>query len=277
MIIPLLSIACLALLGRLALPAALRFLRQHGLVSSNYAGDVIPVGTGIILFVLFAAFYTGLELTASIGYMPEEESIARGHMAGFMLVFAVGWLDDSVGDRTVKGLGGHWRKWRDTRTLSTGGVKAAVIGIAALWIVLRESGHFAESLIDWVTIVLSANALNLLDVRPGRAWKGFYIGAAILVAAIADWISFVWLLPCAAGGLALMPGDLKGKHMLGDCGSNLLGFALGCTLAVAAPVWLQGAGLVVLAAMHRTAERSSITAWIERHKWARWLDRCGRA
>lgn len=276
MIIPLLSVVCLALSGRLALPSALRFLRQHGLVTSNYAGDVIPVGTGVVLFVLFAAFYTGLELTASIHPMPEANSIVGGHMSAFLLVFAVGWLDDSVGDRTVKGLGGHWRKWRDTRTLSTGGVKAAVIGIAALWIVLRESGHFAESLVDWATIVLSANALNLLDVRPGRAWKGFYIGAAILLA-VSDWGRCIWLLPCAAGGLALMPGDLKGKHMLGDCGSNLLGFALGCTLAMAAPVWLQAAGLVVLAAMHRTAERSSITAWIERHKWVRWLDRYGRA
>ncbi|TNJ67354.1 hypothetical protein FE784_05200 [Paenibacillus hemerocallicola] len=277
MIIPFLSIVCLYLLGRLALPAVVRFLRQHGLVSSNYAGDIIPVGTGVVLIILFAAFYTGLELTASIGRTPAADTIARGPMAAFLLVFAVGWLDDSVGDRTVKGLGGHWRKWRDTRTLSTGVVKAAVIVVAALWIVLRESGNFAESLVDWITIVLSANALNLLDVRPGRAWKGFYIGAAILIAASADWTRCVWLLPSIAGGLALMPGDLKGKHMLGDCGSNLLGFVLGCTMAIAAPVWLQATGLFMLAAMHRTAERSSITAWIERHKWVRWLDRFGRA
>jgi UDP-N-acetylmuramyl pentapeptide phosphotransferase/UDP-N-acetylglucosamine-1-phosphate transferase len=74
-----------------------------------------------------------------------------------------------------------------------------------------------------------------------------------------------------------MPGDLKGKHMLGDCGSNLLGFVLGCTMAITAPVWLQATGLFMLAVMHRTAERSSITAWIERHKWVRWLDRFGRA
>lgn len=277
MIIPLLLIVGLALSGRLTLPAALRFLRQHGLESPNYAGDVIPVGTGVVLFILFAAFYTGLALAASIGHSPAADLLARGHMASFLLVFAVGWLDDSIGDRTVKGIGGHWRKWRDTRTLSTGVVKAAVIGIAAVWFVLRESGNFAEALVDWITIVLSANALNLLDVRPGRAWKGFYVGAAILIAASTDWTRSVWLLPCAAGGLALMPGDLKGKHMLGDCGSNLLGFALGCTLAIAAPVWLQATGLAVLAAMHRTAERGSITAWIERHKWVRWLDRCGRA
>lgn len=269
-------LAALACAGRLALPATLRFLRQHGLTSANYAGDIIPVGSGAVLVLLFALLYTIAELTAASGLWPEAAAVIRGDTAAFMLVFAAGWIDDSIGDRAVKGFGGHWRQWRETRTPSTGVIKAAVIGIAALWVVTRYSSYWAEGLLDWLTIVLAANAVNLLDVRPGRAWKSFYLGSAILLTAIPEWMSLIWLLPCAAGGIALMPGDLRGKHMLGDCGSNLLGFALGCSIAVAAPLWLQGLALAVLAVMHRTAEKSSITAWIERHRWVRWLDRFGR-
>lgn len=277
MIAALLALSALALLGRLALPPALRFLRQHGMVASNYAGDVIPVASGVVLAVLFASFYTAAELLALSGYGVASDPFVREPMAALLAVFAAGWLDDSVGDRKVKGFAGHWRSLRETRTPSTGVIKAAVIGLAALWIVMREGGHWAEALFDWLTIVLSANALNLLDVRPGRAWKGFLIGGAIALAASPDAFRCVWLLPGAAGGLALLPGDLRGAHMLGDCGANLLGFALGLTLALAVPIWLQALALVVLAAMHRTAEKSSITAWIERHKWVRWLDRLGRA
>ncbi|MDF2714178.1 MAG: hypothetical protein K0R28_1103 [Paenibacillus sp.] len=276
MIVYLILLITLACAGRLALPTTLRFLRQHGLTAANYAGDKIPVGSGAVLILLFALFYTIAELSAARGVWTETASVIRGHIAAFLLVFAAGWIDDSIGDRAVKGFGGHWRQWRDTRTPSTGGVKAAVIGIAALWVVIRGGGSWLEWIFDWITIVLAANAVNLLDVRPGRAWKSFFLGAVLLLAANPDWTHCIWLLPCAAGGIALMPGDLRGKHMLGDCGSNLLGFALGCSLAVAAPLWLQGTALAVLAAMHRTAEKSSITAWIERHRWVHWLDRFGR-
>ncbi|TMV51382.1 hypothetical protein FE783_06245 [Paenibacillus mesophilus] len=269
-------IVVLACAGSAVLPATLRFLRQHGLTAANYAGDNIPVGSGAVLALLFALLHTIAELTAASGLWMDTAAVIRGNTAAFLLVFAAGWIDDSIGDRAVKGFGGHWRQWRETRTPSTGAIKAGVIGIAAFWIVTRYSSNWAEGLLDWVTIVLAANAVNLLDVRPGRAWKSFYLGAAILLAAKPEGASIIWLLPSAAGGIALMPGDLRGKHMLGDCGSNLLGFALGCSLAVAAPIWLQGPALAVLAAMHRTAEKSSITAWIERHRWVRWLDRFGR-
>lgn len=263
----------LAGIGRIALPAALRFLSGHRLTAPNYAGDVIPVGSGVVLALLFAAMYTFVELLAAFKAELSILLVLRNDMAAYMVVFAAGWMDDAAGDRTVKGLTGHWRNWRATGTPSTGVIKAAAIGMAALWIVLHNDGSWLVRCFDWMIIVMTANAVNLLDVRPGRAWKSFCIGTMLLAAAQPVWERCIWLMPGAAGALALMPGDLNGKHMLGDSGANLLGFALGCSLAYAAPLWLQAAALLMLAAMHRTAEKSSITAWIERHRWARWLDR----
>lgn len=270
-------LAALAAIGRMALPATIRFLLRHRLTATNYAGDVIPTGTGALLAVLAASLYGSAAALHAIGLVSADTlRSVETEMAAYMLVFAVGWTDDLIGDRSVKGFGGHWRSFRETGTLSTGALKAAGVGLAALWIV-RGGTVWWEAAVDWTTIVLSANALNLLDVRPGRAWKTFYAGAALLAIADPAWSRSVWLLPGAAGGAALFSGDLKGKHMLGDSGANLLGFSLGCSIAGAAPWWLQTGALIVLAAMHRTAETGSITAWIERHKWLRWFDRLGRA
>lgn len=270
----------LAVAGKLALPGVLRFLHRHGLVRENYAGQTIPAGTGTLLVFLLALFYTLVSVLAQIGFDPGMLPFAAGgagtEMAAHMLVFAVGWIDDSVGDRSVKGLSGHWRNLLNSGTLSTGALKAIGVGAAALWVVAGGSGSWAEKLFDWMTIVLAANAMNLLDVRPGRAWKCFLAGAAVLLACDPAWSRSPWLLPATAGALALLPGDLRGRHMLGDSGANLLGFALGCSLAASAPLLLQAGALLLFAAMHRAAETGSITQWIERHKWVRWLDRIGR-
>jgi hypothetical protein len=268
----------LAASARVALPVTLRFLREHRMTGRNYAGDEIPVGSGAVVAITLVLFYTAvcfLSGTAHLGY----ESVypfLRGSIPGLLLVYAVGLLDDCVGERTVKGISGHWKRWRQTGTPSTGVVKTAGIVLAALWVAMFSSEFWAEALFDWITIALAANALNLLDVRPGRAWKSFYCGAAVIAAANPAAILYTWLLPGAAGGTALLAGDLKGKHMLGDSGANVLGFMLGCSLVDAAPFWLQAIAFALLAAMHRTAERGSISAWIERHKWVQWLDRFGR-
>ncbi|MBD2861413.1 hypothetical protein [Paenibacillus oceani] len=270
-------IGALAILGLFMLPPAVRFLRSHGMTVPNYEGEIIPVGTGAVLIVLYMASYGMLQLKAAWGLSGSTVSTTSAYFPAFLLVFAAGWTDDMVGKRSVKGMGGHFRSWRETRTFTTGAVKAAAIGLAALWMVADGSRTWWEACIGWAAIAMTANALNLLDVRPGRAWKGFYAGAMAVAAAEPGWSGNVWLLPAIAGGLALMPGDLRGKHMLGDCGANLLGFALGCAIADSFPLWLQTVYLLFLAAIHRTAEKDSITAWIDKHKWVRWLDRFGRA
>lgn len=270
-------IGLLALIGMIALPASLRFLRSHRMTVPNYAGEVIPVGTGAVLIVLYMALYGLLKMKAVLDVSGMDDSEIQAYFPALLLVFAAGWTDDTIGERSVKGIRGHFNSWRQSGTLTTGAVKAVVIGLAALWVVTDGSRTWVEECIGWVTIVMTANAMNLLDVRPGRAWKGFYAGAAAVAIADPGWAGNVWLLPAIAGGLALMPGDLRGRHMLGDCGANLLGFALGCAIVDTFPLWIQTVCLLILAAIHRTAEKDSITAWIDKHKWVRWLDRLGRA
>lgn len=268
----------LVVLGWRALPPITRFLCEHGMTARNYLGDRIPVGSGVLIAILYAISYTCRLVAERLGmeWPIIGGAVLGGQTAAVFFVFAIGWLDDSNGAKDVKGFKGHWNRLRTEGTVTSGIVKAAGIAAAALWVVLEQGASFLEAGIGWLTIVLSANAVNLLDVRPGRALKSFAAAAAVLLAASPTIMAFRWLAPAIAAGIVLLPGDLKGKHMLGDCGANTLGFALGCALAAGTSVWTQGAALAVLAAVHWKAETGSITQWIERHRWARWLDRLGR-
>ena len=72
--------------------------------------------------------------------------------------------------------------------------------------------------------------MNLLDLRPGRASKGF-LTAWIVLAAFAWGSAYVVLsLPVAAATLLWLAPDLGERGMLGDVGANLLGAVLGAGL-----------------------------------------------
>jgi hypothetical protein len=120
-----------------------------------------------------------------------------------------------------------------------------------------------------LVIAESANIINLLDLRPGRAGK--VVAAANL-----------GLLGGPSGGLAaaalgatgaVLPDDLCERTMLGDCGANALGALLGVQLAAAGelPLTTATVGLLTLA-----SERWSFNAVIDSCRPLRAIDRLGR-
>ncbi|HEU4356418.1 MAG TPA: hypothetical protein VFT27_12590, partial [Actinomycetota bacterium] len=76
--------------------------------------------------------------------------------------------------------------------------------------------------------------------------------------------------------LAALPLDLRERAMLGDAGSNPLGFAVGLGLYAT----LDGAGVVFAAAaavvLNVLAETVTLSRVIDRTPPLRWLDRAGR-
>src|SRR5690606_7007198 len=83
-------------------------------------------------------------------------------------------------------------------------------------------------------------------------------------------------LPIAAAALLVLPRDLGGKVMLGDTGANILGFTLGFSVVVVAPLGHLLVISVLLVALHWAAERSSLTAIIERNFVLNFIDQWGR-
>jgi UDP-N-acetylmuramyl pentapeptide phosphotransferase/UDP-N-acetylglucosamine-1-phosphate transferase len=199
--------------------------------------------------------------------------------AALGVVGGVGAHDDLKGSSTTKGIRGHIGALRHGEVTS-GAVKIGVIGLTGLVAAAalrRERGQpdsLTGTLLDGALIAGTANLLNLLDLRPGRALKVALATAPI--AASAAPASSGLIAPTAGAGAAALPDDLAGKSMMGDCGANTLGAALGCALvegtsAPARRLLLGGVvGLTLL------SERVSFSAVIESTPWLRRLDELGR-
>jgi hypothetical protein len=192
----------------------------------------------------------------------------------------VGGYDDLAGARPEqagdKGLAGHLAALREGR-VSAGAVKVAGIGAAAaIAAVLTRRGSGGSALADGVlTIGLvagTANLLNLLDLRPGRAGK-----AAVLLAAATVGGPAGSLVAGPLGAtLGVLPADLGERVMLGDCGANALGALLGLRLA-ALPGRSSRVGLLgAVTALTLASEKVSFTRVIESTPGLRELDRLGR-
>lgn len=183
---------------------------------------------------------------------------------------AVGAYDDVAGaredQRRDKGLRGHAAALRQGR-LSAGAVKVVGIGVVGL-LSARLAGRprAADVVVDGALVAVSANLLNLFDLRPGRALK-----VGLVAAAAVD-------EPGAAGAaLALLPGDLGERTMLGDAGANGLGAVLG--VALARRVAGRRGRLVALAAglgLTAASEVVSYSRVIDAVPPLRALDRLGR-
>lgn len=208
----------------------------------------------------------------------------RGAAALSVLVPGVlGGLDDLVGDSTTKGLRGHLGALRSGRVttgaLKIGGLGGVAVVAALMEMTARETAPMAKggsplrhAAVDSVVIAGSANLVNLLDLRPGRALK-------VTTAA-----GLVLMLPAGSrttagtvvGVAALLPEDLAGESMLGDCGANALGSLLGLALVRGLPPRGRVVAAAVVTGLTLASERVSFTRVIESTPVLREIDAWGR-
>jgi hypothetical protein len=110
---------------------------------------------------------------------------------------------------------------------------------------------------------LSANVLNQLDTRPGRALKAYVLGALAVDAPLNL-------------AVLLLPYDLREMAMLGDAGANGLGALLGLNSVDRFTGRGRWAAIGALAGLTLLGERTSIGGLIERTPGLADLDRLGR-
>ncbi len=266
-----------------AAPFVSRLLcRLLGLVRPNFRGDVIPSSVGLTFLLVGAGVYASLAWRGSGGPMASSARLFLLVTVGFGLL---GLADDLWGTRAVGGFRGHLRALLRGRP-TTGGVKlvgGGVIALLAAW-GLRGGGTSAAAAaanlpelgLDALLIALAANTLNLLDVRPGRALAGFALLAlpTCALAALGQSLSGGGLLIVLviAAAVEAVP-DARGRAMMGDTGSNLLGATAGLAAAIALPVWGRALLLLALLFINAAAERVSLSRVIERTPWLAAIDR----
>lgn len=267
-----------ALLSGAALVAAPAFsavairvkLAQH---VENYRGRRLPVVLGL-------AWFAAVQLAVFGAYLLDgpERSAGRTlwHVADWaaFVMLLVGLLDDRRGGRD-RGFRAHLASLVHLRP-TTGAVKLLVGGGIAVWLAVILSGGTVHVVASALLIALATNLVNALDVRPGRALK-FSIPLLAVSWVFLSGEPLAILMATAVGGaLGILPFDLAEAGMLGDAGSNPIGFLTGLGLAAVLPTWgvLVAAGLAV--ALQVAAETVTISRLIDAVPALRWFDRLGR-
>ncbi|WP_433349618.1 hypothetical protein [Micromonospora sp. CA-111912] len=285
----------MSLLGRLLIVGAgaaaaryaLREVRTSpvapALERTNFRGRTLTLAAG-------PALAAGAAAAGALG-APSGPAGAAALVAG-VGGGAVGIYDDMVGARpeqkAAKGFAGHLAALREGRVtaglVKIVGVGAAGLGAAALLAAdptvaahPRRQRHGAvgrtvDVLLGAGVIAGTANLLNLLDLRPGRALKSGLLLGAPLASGPHGGIA-AGAVGAAAG---LLSDDLDEQVMIGDGGANALGALLGVALAARTGPLGRAGALAVLAGLTAASEKVSFTQVIQATPGLRELDALGR-
>ncbi len=270
----------------------------------NYRGQPVFMGLGVVWLVWSGAAIVGGVLFATIG---SESVLAILTLAGPLALvgFALGIVDDAFGTGADRGFRGHLKAMFRGR-LTTGGLKLIGMGTACLTVALFGSqfapwGGFEGplaivangglALLAGAAIALTANFVNLTDLRPGRALKSYsvlaIIGCVLTAFVLAppalsrtagtQFVDLVALMAFALGPVvAVWRYDLGESGMLGDAGANPMGAVAGTLIVLSIPLWALVAYFTLMLALNLASERVSFSKVIEGNGILRALDGWGR-
>jgi UDP-GlcNAc:undecaprenyl-phosphate/decaprenyl-phosphate GlcNAc-1-phosphate transferase len=251
----------------------LRALTDGGHVKVNFRERSVafPFGVLSVMGALIALVPLALVQRLEVAQVFHPETLVVALYA--IGVAFLGLVDDTLGGEP-RGWRGHGRAVLQMR-LSTGALKA----VGSLGLALYAMSFVEPTTASWLlasaVLVLSTNAFNLLDLRPGRATKVFVLlGAGLTIGAAS--VRPLWALGLFVGP-ALVAGlyDLRERAMLGDTGANLLGALAGLWLVLTLSELGQAIALVLLLAITVYGELRSITRLVERMPLLRGLDSWG--
>lgn len=256
------------------------FTRRYRWLRRNFQGQEIPAMFGLAFVLAGECFYT-FEWLQRHGQDPWVPAAYFMATLGFGLL---GLADDLAGDRKTGGFRGHFRALARGH-ITTGAVKALGGGLVALltgYLLTDDPIFWHHPGLWWrwplaaLLIALSANTLNLLDLRPGRCLMGFFVGVLLILAVLwhqqAIGIGFLlWF--AAAVAFILYPLDAGGHVMLGDTGANAFGAVWGVAAVLYfSPLW-QIVTVVLMLAFQIWSETHSLSEAIDKTPWLRRLDR----
>lgn len=262
----------LGLIGTyLMIPLFKNLLIDSNCIRPNYKGEMIPVSMGIVFLPMIiingiiVAFFTIDAISMLCLFL---------FIFGMMAMFFAGIIDDTIGNRDVSGLKGHFKSLFKGK-LTTGGFKALFGGFVGLIISVSISKNITDIIINTLIIALSTNLMNLFDLRPGRAIKVYLVIMITIFITLTGYIKILPLL-ILPNVLAYFKFDLKAKAMMGDTGSNVLGISIGILMAFGYTLNVRIGWLVFLVLIHLLTEKFSLTKIIEKNKVLNFIDRLGR-
>lgn len=243
------------LVAYLLTPCFIQVQSAKNVCATNFKGTKIVTGGGLILLAALAGviFFNSFIL---------QEKLIPGVMFLYLggITF-LGMYDDLQGEKSCKGFRGHFQKFWCKGEITTGLYKAAGGLILGTLVAAPGGGSGGEWLLKGIFLALFSNFFNLLDTRPARAAKFFFLFSFVFIL-----VYKVNILPLFTLWSALyiyLYWELKQKIMLGDAGAYLLGGALGFYLIT---VFSPGVLLfltALLAILHYFGEKFSFSRFLE--------------
>ena len=184
---------------------------------------------------------------------------------------ALGALDDLRGGQGDKGLKGHLGALARGQ-VTTGALKVfglAATGLVATAMVDRGRRGIVSTVLGGAVVAGAANAVNLFDLRPGRALK-------VAVAAGAPLVGTTPGAAAVGASLGVVLDDLAATSMLGDTGANAAGALVGLAVVERTGPGGRAVALAALTALTLASERVSFTRVIEGSDVLRRIDAWGR-
>jgi UDP-GlcNAc:undecaprenyl-phosphate GlcNAc-1-phosphate transferase len=261
---------------------------------TNFRGRVVFLGLGTA-WIFWAAGMEVLRLAGEVPGWGLGLFTAIGAVAPLVIsTLLFGLLDDAFGTSADRGFRGHLAALARGR-LTTGAFKLLGIGLVSLGAAASiapgpPSVHASPGVLavwaGWTLVLgaivaLTANLVNLTDLRPGRALKSYTLVAVALVigAAFVHSTGGAALLAIALVGPIVAVWRLDaGEHgMLGDAGANAAGAALGFVAAwECGRAWPALVVLGVVLAVNLASERWSFSRVIAGNRVLAWIDGLGR-
>jgi UDP-GlcNAc:undecaprenyl-phosphate/decaprenyl-phosphate GlcNAc-1-phosphate transferase len=260
-------------------PAWIRDMRRAGLVRHNWRGRTVAFPSGAVLAAVALVALAPLALLDDRADLDLLDPDLRRWIVYVLGVALLGLLDDALGRAGKLGSPRGWREHARAvlaGRFSTGAIKAVGAFALAAYAVSGRGREELDYVADLALLLLATNLFNLLDLRPGRVEKVFFVLIAGLC--LAGWTAEplellgIFIGPVLVGAWY----TLRERAMLGDTGSNLIGALAGVSLleTLGDPARLIALG--VIAALNLYGEFRSITAAIERVPLLRQLDSLGR-
>lgn len=239
---------------------------------TNYRDRKITALGGLYFLIPFLIVLGAVQIENNVNYKVQFVTPALVIVAlGFAFL---GLIDDLIGDKTSQGFKGHIKALLKGK-LTTGGLKL-IGGPAICFIALMpyvERTGYEVLILGVISISLTANLVNLLDLAPGRSLKVSSI--AMLVAVILE-TQYSWQFGILGIFLVLLFVDLKEMMMLGDIGSNMIGAIVGLSIANNLTLNQLYAFVIILFALNLLSEFVSFSKIINSFLPLRFLDTLGQ-
>ncbi len=237
----------------------------------NYRGEFIPGFAGVLFPITLLPIFLLIIIVATFDYFYLMILISLTSFFGLC-----GLLDD-LSSEVDKGFIGHFSLFIKKGIITSGLVKASLGMMVGIFISLAITQNWGlHTLTDALTISLTANLINLLDVKPGRAAKGVIIWIIIFLIFKAEFETLILLYPITVMIAVFLSGDLQEHFMMGDTGANALGGLLGGITVIFMSFDAKILYLIFLIAVHVLTEFVPLSKIIEKSRILSLVDNLGR-